>query len=81
MNHFELFLAVWLVNAVTYFMQCNAFQALLWVNINYQKHNSFRTWGQLQTTVDKLDIDGVEGSAPALETGESIHEDTCCKQE
>ena len=45
-------------------------------NINYYKHNLVRTWGQLQTTVDKLDIDGVEGSAPALENRESIHERT-----
>ena len=26
------------------------------------------------TTADKLDIDGVEEGAPALQTGESIHE-------
>ena len=28
------------------------------------------------TTADKLDIDGVEEGAPALQTGESIHEGT-----
>ena len=28
------------------------------------------------TTEDKLDIDGVEEGAPALQTGESIHEGT-----
>ena len=28
------------------------------------------------TTADKLDIDGVEGGAPALETRDSIHEGT-----
>ena len=39
-------------------------------------YNIRRTWAHRSNTTDKLDIDGVEEGAPALQTRESIHEGT-----
>ena len=39
-------------------------------------YNIRRTWAHAATTADKLDIDGVEEGAPALQTRESKHEGT-----